>query len=255
MNTKKIFLTVIIPQYNEFSNLKKGLLHEAFKYLSDVEFSYEVLIVDDGSTDGSLDYLEKNYSETGNLRIIRAKHAGKPMAIYNGLQHASGKHILFTDMDQSTPLQELDKLLPFVHKYQAVIGSRGSKRIAATLTRKIAGRIFSGFRKSFVLKNIDDTQCGFKLFESGMLKTVFPKLNAVKVNEAKVHGWSVSAFDVELLYLIERQGCQIKEVKVDWEDQDVSDTKNRKFFRESIDMIKQVLMIVINEAQGKYGDK
>lgn len=255
MNNKEVFLTVIIPQYNELSNLKKGLLHEAFEYLTSVKFPYEVLIVDDGSTDGSLDYLEENYGKTENLKIIRANHAGKPMAIYNGLKNASGKYILFTDMDQSTPLKELDKLLPFVPKYLTVIGSRGSKRISATLTRKVAGRIFSSFRKTFILRNIDDTQCGFKLFESNLLKIVFPQLNAIRGHRSIVNGWSVSAFDVELLYLVERQGHKIREVKVEWKDQDISDTKNRKFFQESIDMVKQVLTVVMNEARGRYKDK
>lgn len=253
MKTKEIFLSVIIPQYNELSNLKKGLLHEAFRYLSKAGFSYEVVIVDDGSTDGSLKYLQENYGKTRDLKIIKVRHAGKPTAIYNGLKHASGEYVLFTDMDQSTPLKELEKLLPFVPEYQVVIGSRGSKRVSATMTRKIAGRIFSSFRKLFILKNIDDTQCGFKLFESNVLKGVFPKLNALGQGEVK--GWSVSAFDVELLYLIERQGYKTKEVKVVWEDQDISDTKHRKFFHESIDMVKQVLMVVYREVSGKYEKK
>lgn len=250
MNTNEIFLSVVIPQYNEFSNLKKGLLHEAFAYLKNLNFSYEVLIVDDGSSDGSLEYLEQNYQGVPFLTIIKAKHGGKPVAIYEGLKKSRGKYILFTDMDQSTPLKELDKLLPFVPEYQAVIGSRGSKRISATAIRKIAGRIFSSFRKVFILRNIDDTQCGFKLFASDVIKNVFPKLNAL--NHDQVKGWSVSAFDVELLYLIERQGHKVKEVKVQWRDQDVSDTKNRKFFLESLDMVKQVLMVVYREVSGKY---
>lgn len=250
MNTENPSLTIIIPQYNELSNLKKGLLHEAFEYLRKVEFTYEVLIVDDGSTDGSLEYLEQNYASNRSLKVIKAKHAGKPSTIYNGLKHAKGKYILFTDMDQSTPLKELDKLLQFIPEYRAIIGSRGSKRISATMTRKVAGRLFSSFRKLFILRNIDDTQCGFKLFESEVLKEVFPRLRALKPKV--VSGWSVSAFDVELLYLVEKKGLKIKEVKVDWKDQDVSDTKNRKFFQESVDMIKQVLTVVVNELTGKY---
>jgi len=248
--TTKTFLSIIIPQYNELSNLKKGLLHEAFAYLKTLDFKHEVLIVDDGSTDGSLEYLENDYKDVPFLKIIKAKHGGKPVAIYEGLKKASGEYILFTDMDQSTPLSELDKLLPFTSEYKAVIGSRGSKRISATTTRKIAGRIFSGFRKLFILRSIDDTQCGFKLFETGVLKETFPRLNALKTKEVK--GWSVSAFDVELLYLIDRQGHKIKEVKVKWKDQDISDTKNRKFFHESLDMVKQVLMVVYREVSGGY---
>ena len=250
MKAEKIYLSVIIPQYNEHSNLKKGLLHEMFSYLKSLSFRYEVLIVDDGSTDGSLKFLKENFARFPHLKIIEAKHGGKPLAIYEGLKDASGQYVLFTDMDQSTPVKELEKLLPHVPKYQAVIGSRGGKRNSATVLRKIAGFLFSGFRKLFILKQIDDTQCGFKLFESTVLKEVFPKLNALSVKDVK--GWSVSAFDVELLYLIQRAGHKIKEVRVNWHDEDVSITKNRKFFRESGDMLKQVLMVVWREVKGEY---
>lgn len=250
MGSKEVFLSVIIPQYNELSNLKKGLLYGAFDYLKTLDFEYEVLVVDDGSSDGSLEYLETNYKNISFLKIIKAKHGGKPVAIYEGIKQSSGKYILFTDMDQSTPLTELDRLLPFISKYRAVIGSRGNKRISATMSRKIAGKVFSSFRKLFLLRGIDDTQCGFKLFETGVLKETFPRLNALKTKNVK--GWSVSAFDVELLYLIDRQGHKIKEVKVKWQDQDISDTKNRKFFHESLDMVKQVLMVVNREISGGY---
>lgn len=250
MKKDNIFLSIIIPQYNELLNLKKGLLHNAFNYLSKQDFTYEVLIVDDGSTDGSLDYLKANYSDKDFLKIIQADHGGKPIAIYRGIQEATGEYILFTDMDQSTPLNELDKLLPFIAENQAVIGSRGGKRNSATITRKIAGFLFSSFRKLFLLRQIDDTQCGFKLFKSELLRDVFRKLNALKVKE--VNGWSVSAFDVELLYLSQKKGGKIKEVRVKWNDEDVSGTKNRKFFRESGDMLKQILLVVWREMRGEY---
>ena len=251
MKKDNIFLSIIIPQYNELSNLKKGLLHSAFEYLSEQSFSYEVLIVDDGSTDGSLEYLKENYSDKDFLKIIGAEHGGKPAAINRGIEESSGEYILFTDMDQSTPLSELDQLLPFIAENHAVIGSRGGKRNSATVTRKIAGFLFSSFRKLFLLRQIDDTQCGFKLFRTDILSETFPKLNALKAQDVK--GWSVSAFDVELLYLIQKKGGKIKEVRVKWSDEDVSGTKNRKFFLESSDMLKQILMVVWREVNGEYG--
>lgn len=250
MKKDNIFLSIIIPQYNELSNLKKGLLHSAFEYLAEQDFSYEVLIVDDGSTDGSLNYLKENYSDKEFLKIIEAEHGGKPVTINRGIAESSGEYMLFTDMDQSTPLSELDRLLPFIDENHAVIGSRGGKRNSATVTRKVAGYLFSSFRKLFLLRQIDDTQCGFKLFRSDLLKEVFPKLNALKVKDVK--GWSVSAFDVELLYLIQKKGGKIREVRVKWNDEDVSGTKNRKFFRESGDMLKQILLVVWREMRGEY---
>lgn len=243
-------LSIIIPQYNELSNLKKGLLHEAFEYLKNLKQDYEVIIVDDGSTDESLDYLKKSYSDQPFLRIIKATHGGKPRAIYEGMKKASGDYILFTDMDQSTPLRELDKLLSFIPEYQVVIGSRGKRRQSSGVLRKIASFLFSTFRKSFVLGYIDDTQCGFKLFESSALKEVFPKLSVI---QEKPHtGWSVSAFDVELLYMLDRKGFKIKEVKVEWRNEDISDTKQRKFIKESLDMFKQILNIMIKRYNRSY---
>ena len=244
------YLTIVVPQYNELSNLKKGLLHEAFDYLKNLKFRYEVLIVDDGSTDGSLDYLKQNYSDNPNLKIVEAPHGGKPKAIHEGIKQAKGEYLLFTDMDQSTPLFELDKLLKLLPEYSVVIGSRGKKRKDSGLFRKIASFLFSTFRKSLILGYIDDTQCGFKLFKTDVLKKTFPKLNAI---QEKPHaGWSVSAFDVELLYFLDRQGYKIKEVKVEWRDEDVSDTKHRKFFKESVDMLKQIITITIRRYRGVY---
>jgi dolichyl-phosphate beta-glucosyltransferase len=250
MKKDNIFLSIIIPQYNELSNLKKGLLHDAFGYLEKQDFTYEVLIVDDGSTDGSLDYLKENYSNKEFLKIIESEHGGKPVAINRGIEESTGEYILFTDMDQSTPLSELDKLLPFIAEYHAVIGSRGGKRNSATVGRKIAGFLFSSFRKLFLLRQIDDTQCGFKIFRADILNETFPKLNALKVKNVK--GWSVSAFDVELLYLIQKKGGKIREIRVKWNDEDVSGTKNRKFLSESGDMLKQILLVVWREAKGEY---
>lgn len=244
------YLTIVIPQYNELSNLKKGLLHDALKYLETLDFTYEVLIVDDGSTDGSLVFLKENYKNYENLRIIEANHGGKPKAIYEGIKEAHGEYLLFADMDQSTPLTEMEKLLEFVPEYKVVIGSRGKRRNSAGVLRKLAGFLFSTFRKTFVLAYINDTQCGFKLFDTKVLREVYPKLNAMQ--ESDNTGWSVSAFDVELLYLIDKKGFKVKEVRVEWRDEDVSDTKNRKFFRESADMLKQVVMILWREATGKY---
>lgn len=248
MNNPK--LSVVIPQYNELSNLKKGLLHEAFVTLDELGLKYEVIVVDDGSTDESLEYLKQNYSDRKYLKIIQSQHGGKPSAILHGLNASSGEYVLFSDMDQSTPMREVRKLLPFLGEYQAIIGSRGSTRNSASILRKIAGLMFSSFRRMFILRSINDTQCGFKLFDAWTLKKVYPRLNVLR--SVNVRGWSVSAFDVELLYLIQRDGGKIKEVRVEWKDEDVSDTKKRKFFKESMDMFKQVIMIAGREITGKY---
>jgi dolichyl-phosphate beta-glucosyltransferase len=251
---QKPFLSIIIPNYNETANLDAGALKKVTDFLKTAKFTYEVILSDDGSSDNSPEYLETFVKNHPGFHLLKNPHTGKAGAIKSGIEAACGKYILFTDMDQSTPLSEVDKLIPwFEEGYDAVIGSRGRKR-QASLFRQIAAISFLTFRKSLLLSQITDTQCGFKAFESNLLKKTFPELsNFDSVEVAK--GWKVSAFDVELLFLIEKQGGKIKEVKVNWRDEDISTNKSRNFLTESIDMLKQILKVKIKNLKGEYDQK
>src|SRR3989344_2229087 len=122
----KVYLSVVIPCYNEKENLKRGVLFEIKEYLDKQTFNWEVIISDDGSKDGSADLIESQIKAFSGFRFIKNSHGGKPFAIWHGIKESVGKYILFTDMDQSTPIVELSKLIPFVKKdCDAVIGSRG----------------------------------------------------------------------------------------------------------------------------------
>lgn len=253
----KLFLSIVIPCYNEEANLKRGVLKQIYEYLKFKDFSWEVIISDDGSTDKSLELAKKSVSDLNNFRILENPHGGKPSALNHGIKNSEGKYILFTDMDQSTPIEEFDKLLPYVKEgYEAVIGSRGLDRENFPLYRKLGSFIFANFRKIFLLSDINDTQCGFKLFKKDVLLKIFHKLEFFK-NKKLAKGWTVTSYDVELLHLVEKIGGKIMEVKVIWKDEDVSTSKGgslQRYFKESVDMLKQVLRVKINDTKGMYSD-
>jgi len=245
---EKPFLSVVISQYNELLNLKNNAVEKMYEYLSKQDYTWELIIVDDGSTDGSTAYTA-NFSKP-NFKYIQAEHKGKAGGLFRGIEESQGEWILLTDIDQSTPMSQVEKLLPYCPSFEAIIGSRGMQRNNATLLRKMAGFIFGTFRKILLLRHIEDTQCGFKLFKSEVLKRAFPHLDVI--TSFKASGWNVTAFDVELLFMIEKLGGKIKEVVVDWKDEDISDTKDRQFVKESLDMVKQILKVVANNMKGKY---
>jgi len=182
---------------------------------------------------------------------------GKPAAIWAGLQEAQGELILTTDMDQSTPIAELDKLLPWCEQgYDVVIGSRGTAREGFSLVRRAGSFVFGTLRGLALLRGIADTQCGFKLYRREVVQKYFPYLEAICRSE-KPRGWKVTAFDIELLFLIEKAGYKIKEVVVDWCNRDQSDTKSQtnelaRYVNESIDMARQVVRVKLNQLKGLY---
>ena len=242
--TKNNSISIIIPCYNEEKNLKRGVLKEVYDFLSKQKFTWEVIICNDASTDNSLEVatnLAKNYT---NFRILNLPHGGKPGAVWGGIKQAKYDWVLFSDMDQSTPLKELNKLIPFFDTNDIVIGSRGSTREGNNIIRKIMAFIFLNFRRFMILPKIIDTQCGFKTLKTKIAQEIFPKLSYFK--EKVGSGWKVSAFDVELLYLATKAKYKIKEVTVFWQDEDISDSKGNKanrFLKESIQMLKEIFRL------------
>lgn len=124
-----LFLSVIVPCYNESENLRRGVLEEIHEYLSEQSYSYEVLISDDGSTDDSRELVLQHCADKPGFRLLCNQHGGKPMAVWQGIRAAGGEIVLFADMDQSTPIDQLGLLLPlFDRGYDIAIGSRGMER-------------------------------------------------------------------------------------------------------------------------------
>jgi len=217
------------------------------------------VIVNDGSTDASKSLIEQFIQGQENFFLYDIPHGGKPAGVWEGIQRARGEIVLFTDMDQSTPIAEWGKLWPWYEQgFDVVIGSRGMTREGFSLFRKAGSVVFRALRSIFLLRDIRDTQCGFKSCRRPVALRAFPRLQYFQQRE-KPRGWKVSAFDVELLYLMERAGFKIKEVVVDWSNRDQSDTKSQtgalaQYMHESVDMAKEVLRVKVNQLKGLYDE-
>ena len=249
-----IFLSVLIPCYNEQENLRRDVLKQVYEHLKKKKFSWEVIVSDDGSTDDSVKVAEAKIKTLRGFRLLKNPHGGKPSTLNFAIKAAKGEYVLFTDMDQSTPIAELGKLLPHVKKHEVVIGSRGRNRKDFPLYRQLGAIVFATFRKSMLLRNINDTQCGFKLFKKSIVAKAFPNLQSFKVKQ-RVEGWKVTSYDVELLHIISKMGHEIKEVVVKWQDEDTSTSKGEglsRYIRESNEMVGQILRVKLNDLRGEY---
>lgn len=252
MKRNKIYLSIVIPCYNEEANLKRGILNQVENYLSQQKYSSEVLISDDGSTDASLSFIKKFIQNHPRFKLLKNPHGGKPFAVRAGINAAQGKIILFTDMDQSAPLNQIEKFLPYFKKdFDVIIGSRGKERVGFSIFRQLASNVFRLLRQRLLLGEITDTQCGFKAFKKEVAQDLFSRL-LIFEKAKKIKGWRVGAFDVELLFLAQKQGYQIAEVPIQWENKDIGQAKKRKFFKESVEMFKEIVRVKINDLFGRY---
>ncbi len=256
MSQRALSISVIIPCYNEEKNLERGVLDEVYQYMRAQDYPWDVIVADDGSTDNSRALVEAYIAGVEGFSLAALPHGGKPAALWGGIQRARGDAVLFTDMDQSTPIGELGKLLPwYAQGYDVVIGSRGTSREGFSLLRRVGSAVFRAMRGVTLLREIRDTQCGFKLFRREPVLEIFSKLQFF--TQEKPSGWKVTAYDVELLYLFDRAGHAIKEVEVAWLNRDESDTKGQgsefaRYMRESLDMAKEVLRVNVNRIKGLY---
>jgi dolichyl-phosphate beta-glucosyltransferase len=248
----KIFLSVVIPSYDEMANLQKGVLDKVEHFLNKRQFPYEVIVVDDGSTDGSIDFVRKFSSNNPNFKLIENTHLGKAGAVTTGVLNSQGDYVLFSDMDQATPIEEVNKLLPYFDKgYDIVIGSRKSQRKGSPWTRKLMAKGMVILRTLLVgIHGISDTQCGFKMFKKEAAQKLFSKINKLHNNFQKVSGSSVSAgFDVELLYIAENMGYKIKEVSVEWL---YVETRRVNPVKDSIAGVVDLVKIKMKDLRGEY---
>ena len=122
-------LSIVIPSYNEAVNLKKGVLSGVKSYLEKLKVDCEVIIVDDGSSDDSADLIKKYISQNEDFKLIQNLHGGKANAVMTGMLEAKGEIVLFTDMDQATPINQIEKFIPiFKEGADIVIGSRHGRK-------------------------------------------------------------------------------------------------------------------------------
>src|SRR3989344_2439234 len=245
------FLSVVIPAYDEEPNFNKGVLNEVPKYLEKQNYSYEVLIVDDGSEDKTAVLGKKFASQHKNFRFIKNPHQGKAETVKTGVLESKGKLILFTDFDQATPLSEIGKLLPYFSDYDIVIGSRqlaGAKREKEPFYRHLMGLVFNLIVQTIAVRGIWDTQAGFKCFKNSVAKELFDKLKVYGKGK-KVRGALVTAFDVELLFIAKKNGYKIKEVPIIWHH---VNTTRVSPVKDSLRMFRDVIKIRLNDLRGIY---
>ncbi|MBD3279176.1 MAG: glycosyltransferase [Candidatus Pacebacteria bacterium] len=250
MSTKP-FLAVIIPSYNEQNNLKRGVLDQVVGYLKKQDYSWEIILSDDGSTDGTLTELKKFAQAHQNVKVLANTHAGKGPTVKAGMLAAQAAWRLYTDFDQSTPLKEVKKLLRYVPDYDVIFGSRemiGAKREKEPFYRHLMGRVWNIVVQALAIPGMLDTQCGFKMFSAEATEKLFNALY-VYSGEKKIKAAYTGAFDVELLYLANKFNYRIREVPIKWQHYQ---TERVNPVRDSLLMLRDILKIRKADLAGKY---
>ncbi|HHL39863.1 MAG TPA: glycosyltransferase family 2 protein [Deltaproteobacteria bacterium] len=203
-------LSVVVPAFNEQERIATTL-ERMVSYLESRGMDFEVVVVNDGSTDATADIVSRAADDNGSIRLIDNEgNRGKGFSVRRGVLEARAPFILFSDADLSTPIEEIEKLMPcFDEGYDVVIGSRSlpESRIVVhqPFYRETMGRVFNLIVRLLLLGGYSDTQCGFKCFRREAAREIFGR--------SVLDGF---AFDVEVLYLAERLGYSVKEVPIDW---------------------------------------
>jgi glycosyltransferase involved in cell wall biosynthesis len=235
-------VSIVVPAFNEAVRIGESV-RKIQAFLGRLPFNTEVLIIDDGSAD------ETSSIVTGaafpGLRLIRNEmNHGKGYAVRMGALLSTGEYVLFSDADLSAPIEELEKLLTAAETQNAdvVIGSRAMDRsfisIHQSRVRELGGILFNRMVRLFLGLDIQDTQCGFKLFKREKIRPVFEKLTI----------WGFG-FDPELLFLASRAGLKILEIPVRWSHAEGSKIR---FLRDGIRMFTDLVQIRWNSIRGRY---
>lgn len=249
---QKPYLSVVIPAYNEMKNLKTGVLDGIIPYLNQQNYDYEIILSDDGSTDGTTQALEEFAQQNQFVKVLKNPHKGKAPTVKAGMLAAQGEWRLFTDFDQSTPISELEKLLPCTKQdYEVVIGSRemvGSIRDEEPWYRHLMGRGFNILVQILALPGILDTQCGFKLFSAQATEALFSALKIYNGQKERTDAFT-GAFDVELLFLAQKMGFKIREVPIEWHHHK---TDRVSPIKDSLRMLIDIIRIRLAQLKGTY---
>jgi dolichyl-phosphate beta-glucosyltransferase len=229
-----IHLSLIIPAYNEALRLRPSL-ERIVTYLRARDFRSEVVIVDDGSSDGTAEVAREVLEGQVEYSLLRNEpNRGKALSVKRGLLEGRGEVLLFSDADLSTPIEEADKLLAEIKAgADVVIASRqlpGSKlTVHQPWYREIGGRVFGRLNQLVLLPGIPDSQCGFKAFTHDAAHRI--------LEHQKLTGW---AFDAELLYIARKLGLRLAQVPVTW----VNDPNSKvKMLRDGFRMVRDLLRV------------
>ncbi|CAN5278354.1 glycosyltransferase family 2 protein [soil metagenome] len=250
------YLSVIIPSYNEMKNVERGVMDSVVEYLGKQTYAWELILSDDGSTDGTLEYLRtfvaEHHKKYGKSIILQENiHAGKGPTVQAGMLLATGEWRLFTDFDQSTPISEVEELLKFTPQYKVVIGSReiaGAKRNKEPLLRHLRGKTFNIFTQLRAIPGVLDTQCGFKLFSADATERIFSKLFVYGRQTFRKDAFT-GAFDVEALFIALKLKYKIKEVPIFWQH---NESDRVSALKDSSRMLRDIVYVRLADFQGKY---
>ena len=235
-------LTLLIPTYNEEEIIKSTLI-QVLNYLSKQKYSWEVLVVDDGSTDNTPKIVE-GFRKKGVRLETLSENKGKGAALKVGVKSAGGEYIIFSDADLSVPIENIERFLHELDKQDVVIGSRRASgaiiEVHQPWLRENMGRVFTYISKIITNTKISDFTCGFKGFAAVVAKDIFER--------SQVERWS---YDAEILYLASKLGYSIKELPVTW--------KNRKDSRVALakdiaTSLRDLLRVRLNDFFGKYDE-
>lgn len=250
--SKKIYLSIVIPSYNEMKNFKRGVLDEVAQYLRTVDYTWEVILSDDGSQDGTVEKLHEFAANNQGFKVLQNDHAGKGPTVQSGMLSATGEWRLFTDFDQSTPLNEVEKLLKYAREgFDVVIGSReivGAKRDKEPWYRHMMGRGFNFLVQGLAIPGILDTQCGFKLFSAEAAQLLFSNLVIYGRRKTRQDAFT-GAFDVEALYLALKADYKIKEVPILWRH---FETDRVDPIKDSLRMLRDIIQVRLANLRGAY---
>ncbi len=238
-------LSVVIPAYNEEKRLPSTLAAVS-GYLAGSAFRpIEILVVDDGSTDGTAALVEGLRKKYPGLRLLKNPgNRGKGYSVKHGMLEATGAWVLFSDADLSAPIDELEKLFDRAERDKAeiAIGSRALNRkligVHQSVFRESAGRFFNLMMRLLIGLPFWDTQCGFKLFSKRAAGEVFSRLRLERFG-----------FDVEALFIARKRGFKMVEVPVRWNHMDGTKVS---MFRDSVGMFLDLLRVRWNQVQGFY---
>jgi dolichyl-phosphate beta-glucosyltransferase len=237
-----LLLSLVIPAYNEEKRIGSSLA-QIIAYFQRNGYSYELIVVDDGSTDRTVEIVKELIAGIQNGRLLCARHGGKGAAVRKGVLSTEGQYVFFTDADLSTPITELDKFLEQLKQgYKVVIGSRkitgANVEVRQSWLRESMGKVFTWLTNVILAKDISDVTCGFKGFSRLIAQEVFRK--------QQLNDWS---FDAEVLFLAQKYGYSIKEVPVRWRNDPATKVN---LFKDTVRSFLGLLKIRANDWRGKY---
>jgi dolichyl-phosphate beta-glucosyltransferase len=234
-------ISLIIPAYNEENRLPRAL-EQVFKFLEKQAYPFEVVVVENGSTDRTLEIANAFALNKANLLVIHEESKGKGIAVKRGVLAAHGEYRFICDTDLSMPIEEILKFFPpQLENFDVAIGSReahGSIRYNEPSYRHWGGRMVNLLIRMLILPGFQDTQCGFKCFRAETTIQLF--------EQQTLSGWS---FDIELLYLARRKKLRIVEVPINWYFD--ADSKVNAV-RDALKMITDIFRIHLNALLGRY---